>query len=234
MAAGTSYYAWGFMSLSIAWGNAGLDNVNFDPVRSDIGTGFKNGAGVISADPRFVDPTNGDFRIRRDSPCIDTGSTVLTHPDFEGEVRPNDGDSDGTAVTDMGIDEFHTLVFPGVPAVIGQPFHFVAQAPPAEDGNLVTVLLSSAPAGDSGGIVLPGSGGRTVDLQADSLFFLGLSLALVVQTTLVNGEGLTPSVLIPNTSFTGPIYYAGVTIDLAAGVYVSITPTHSFLIQGGP
>jgi hypothetical protein len=232
-ASGTSFVSKGDHASSICWGNAPLDNHNFRVNYSNIGTGFKDGLGNISADPLWVDPAAEDFRLRRDSPCIDTAAG--TQPtDFEGEPRVFDGNSDGVAVSDIGADEFHALVFPAGPAVMGQPFHFVAQAPPAEDGNLVTILLSTAPAGESGGIVIPGSGGRTVDLAPDALFSLGLKFLPVLQTTLLNGEGQTPSVIVLPTPFQGPIFYAAVTLDVPAGVFVSITPTHSFLLQSGP
>lgn len=46
------------------------------------------GEGNIDADPRFVDPANGDYRLQRGSPCIESGTdTGLTH-DFDGNFRP--------------------------------------------------------------------------------------------------------------------------------------------------
>ncbi len=39
---------------------------------SNVGRGYP-GEGNIDANPRFVDPENGDFRLRQDSPCIDAG-----------------------------------------------------------------------------------------------------------------------------------------------------------------
>ena len=70
------------------------------------------GAGNIDADPRLLDPSSGDFHLGVGSPCIDAGDNDapdLPDYDFEGDDRILDGDQDGTAVVDMGVDE--TIMF---------------------------------------------------------------------------------------------------------------------------
>lgn len=65
------------------------------------------GVGNIDADPRFVDPANGDFRLRPDSPCIDAGTDLAdVSVDLDGTPRPLDGNGDGIAGFDMGAFEF--------------------------------------------------------------------------------------------------------------------------------
>ncbi len=74
---------------------------------SDIQGGY-SGDGNINADPLFVDADNGDFHLTADSPCIDAGTNTapdLPTLDFEGDARVIDGDGDGTATVDMGVDE---------------------------------------------------------------------------------------------------------------------------------
>ncbi|MFH1738914.1 MAG: right-handed parallel beta-helix repeat-containing protein [bacterium] len=59
------------------------------------------GEGNINADPLFVDPVNGDYRLRNGSPCVDRGFvTAAPNRDAEGSSRPG---SDGLA--DMGAYE---------------------------------------------------------------------------------------------------------------------------------
>jgi len=64
-------------------------------VYSDIQGGW-TGEGNIDEDPLFVDPEGGDFTLRSDSPCIDTGSPNASLSD--GCLPPGLG----TARNDMG------------------------------------------------------------------------------------------------------------------------------------
>ena len=74
---------------------------------SDIQGGY-DGTGNIDADPLFVDPGSGDYHLGPGSPCIDAGTNNapnLPDYDFDGDPRAMDGDGNGTAIVDMGIDE---------------------------------------------------------------------------------------------------------------------------------
>ncbi len=79
------------------------------------GGGVGPGATDISVDPQFVG--GGDYHLRKGSPCIDVGTnepvgsvyTVLPDYDFEGQARVVDGNADGTAIVDMGADEYVNL-----------------------------------------------------------------------------------------------------------------------------
>jgi parallel beta-helix repeat protein len=97
---------------SILWGDSPDDIYNdaSEPVvtYSNI-QGDYSGEGNINAAPLFVAPTNGDFHLAAGSPCIDVGNNAaadLPLYDFESDDRILDGDDDGTATVDMGVDEF--------------------------------------------------------------------------------------------------------------------------------
>ncbi|MCX7011812.1 MAG: right-handed parallel beta-helix repeat-containing protein [Candidatus Sumerlaeota bacterium] len=124
----------GTIHNAIAWQDQGADIV----VRQDALSGLwygsvdyscmgqyvgPEGLGNLFVDPEFVDPDALDFHIRVDSPCVDTGRFIkdlLT--DFEGGMRPFDGDGLGAGTTgdgsdyDIGADEFQT---PGLPILAG-------------------------------------------------------------------------------------------------------------------
>jgi parallel beta-helix repeat protein len=102
------------MTNCILWGDADpeIENHGFTLMQvsySDVQGGW-DGEGNIDLDPRFVDPDSGDFHLAQDSPCIDAGSNDppygLPEYDFEGDHRVLDGDGDGSAIVDMGVDEF--------------------------------------------------------------------------------------------------------------------------------
>jgi len=76
--------------------------------------------GTVTGDPRFVDPANGDYRIRRDSPCIDVGTNrtwMGSEKDLGGDPRIADG------IVDMGAYElFATTNFVSLDGAHVYPF----------------------------------------------------------------------------------------------------------------
>ena len=80
------------------WGNLG----------SDYGGTASQGAGGISADPRFVG--GGDYHILGPSPCNDAGddsAPQVPAVDFDGDPRPVDGNLDTVIQIDIGADEYN-------------------------------------------------------------------------------------------------------------------------------
>ncbi|MEA1895631.1 MAG: S-layer protein domain-containing protein [Euryarchaeota archaeon] len=85
--------------------------------------GCSAGVGSISVDPIFVDLKGGDYHLWSGSPCIDVGTSEgAKESDFDGDLRPIDGDGDGIATVDMGADEAGALLSHDVaPQVILAP-----------------------------------------------------------------------------------------------------------------
>jgi len=109
----------------IMWGDAGGEILN-DPgnpivTYCDVQGGYE-GQGNIDADPMFVDPDNGDYRLSPGSPCIDAGDSTALPPevltDLDGNPRFfDDPDTEDTGIgypcVDMGAYEYQG---PGCPA----------------------------------------------------------------------------------------------------------------------
>jgi hypothetical protein len=106
------YYSTPALTNSILWEdtpNEVWNENNSTPVvaYSDVQGGYP-GDGNIDVYPFFVDAANGDLHLGPCSPCIDAGDddvTGLPENDFEGDDRIIDGDGNGTATVDMGVDE---------------------------------------------------------------------------------------------------------------------------------
>jgi hypothetical protein len=105
---------------SIFWNNGGaglctdsgsLAGVSADKVHHcDFSDHLYEGKnGNFCADPLFVQPSAGDLHLNEDSPCIDAGqlpADPAKELDIDGDPRVVDGDGDGSALPDVGADEF--------------------------------------------------------------------------------------------------------------------------------
>ena len=89
---GGIFFKGGFVKIinTILWDNkddlySGWFSPSSRPDHSDIGDGdFRGLNGNISGDPLFMDPENGDFRLRLDSPCMDAGNPDPIYDDPDG------------------------------------------------------------------------------------------------------------------------------------------------------
>ncbi|MCP4693016.1 MAG: hypothetical protein GY859_33550, partial [Desulfobacterales bacterium] len=100
----------------ILWGNSASaegDEIHDDGgapgiTYSDVQGGYP-GTGNIDSDPLFINPAGDDLHLGPGSPCIDAGDNAapnLPATDPDGHDRILDGDDDGAAVVDMGVDEY--------------------------------------------------------------------------------------------------------------------------------
>jgi hypothetical protein len=104
--------------IRINWGS-----INYTSVTA-FRTATGKGLGSIEADPLFVDAASNNFRLRSGSPAIDAGTTLTDASlyatlfaeslafDFDGHVRPQGGDRNGSAKVDMGAFEFGNSQLP--------------------------------------------------------------------------------------------------------------------------
>jgi parallel beta-helix repeat protein len=84
---------------NLVYGNT----VNYDIITDQTGINSN-----ISSDPLFIDASSGNYRLKADSPAIDSGSELSAPTtDFDGVLRPVDGNEDGLTATDIGAFEFH-------------------------------------------------------------------------------------------------------------------------------
>ena len=70
-------------------------------------TGVTPGPHELHVVPGFTDPANNNFLLKPGSLLIDAGRNEgAPLQDIEGDPRPLDGNDDGLAVADIGVDEF--------------------------------------------------------------------------------------------------------------------------------
>jgi hypothetical protein len=100
---------------TILWNNQGNDAIlgSLDPdivscsILNDLR--FTGTNGNFYSAPAFVNPSQNDFHLQRNSPCLDKGDSLtlkLPDFDFEGDIRMIDGNKDGFAIVDIGADEY--------------------------------------------------------------------------------------------------------------------------------
>ena len=93
-------------------GFPGVPDVSY----SDVKGGY-TGLGNINSDPLFVNAAAADFHLAGGSPCIDRAdNTQAPATDKDGTTRPQDGDYDGIAISDMGAYEYVANAFADIPS----------------------------------------------------------------------------------------------------------------------
>lgn len=85
----------------IVWANGTKALGSATITYSDVQGGF-SGTGNIDADPLFVDPDSGDFRLALGSPCVDAGDNASVPADVDSDLAGADRFVDDPCVADTG------------------------------------------------------------------------------------------------------------------------------------
>jgi len=98
----TNCILWGSTQNEIyIGGTTGTPSFTYCDIQVDPGSPVIDGTGNIKGTPMFTNPGSGDFHLKANSPCINSGSdaaaTVIAN-DFEGDPRI-------VGTVDMGVDE---------------------------------------------------------------------------------------------------------------------------------
>jgi len=107
---GGLYMCKGSIVNCIIWGNVSAQGAQYydciTPLYSCIQNWSGTSRGNISSNPKFVNPSEGNFHLQSDSPCIDAGSIYYLSEDYfidmDGECRVS-----GNAI-DIGCDEYNS------------------------------------------------------------------------------------------------------------------------------
>lgn len=133
--------------IALVGGDLTLDSsIVGDPILGESGAGCTithsagptitpggNGCAAFqtTADPGFVSPGTGDYHLAETSPLTDAGqSGPESSEDVDGDPRVVDGDRDGTAVRDIGADEFVPDTTPPVTVIESGPAAITADQTP--------------------------------------------------------------------------------------------------------
>ena len=161
-------FSLGFVRSSSGTGlaNINIDRSNAKTFGPDIGPGTANVTNSEELAPLFTDAGNGDYSLTLASPSIDAGDPTSTlTSDFNGDLRPRDGDSNGTSIVDQGAFEFQTDTTP--------PNTVINSGPAA--GSTITVDeatfgFSGTPVPDVAGFQCKLDGGAFLDCTSPKTF----------------------------------------------------------------
>lgn len=222
----------------IVWGNYGGYGRDLDAScvasYSDIGAGGTQGAGCISADPKFVGSWSfeSEFSLRLSSPCIDAGTnTGAPAQDIRWVLRPLDGNNDGVSVADMGAYEYsyrnpvtlYVNAATGRDTIndgsIAEPYKTITKAMKValfDVGDTIFVQAGTYDAGNGEtfpirmkpSVKLQGAGASTTTIRGDGAHFV---------VSVVGGTDNTTGIVIDGFTITGGSATVGGGICLDSG-----------------
>lgn len=200
----------------ILWGNTGARQISGSATvsYSDVQGGF-SGTGNIDADPRFIDAANGDLRLSRGSPAIDTGTNTGA-PSFDRDnlTRPIQSTGTSPATTDMGAYEFQ-----------GKP--------PSASLSTAIFATSSVASGSTDllTLIIKDTDGNAIASLTDSNFSLDLSggtstgsFDTVTETGTAGTYQTNFTGILAGTTLTLTVQVTGVTLDNKPTVAVTLGP----------
>lgn len=126
-------------------------NVELGSIFTDTNCQISIGAGIISSNPYFVDPSKDDYHLTIYSPCVNAGdndSVISLSKDNDGDPRVAPI-QDGT--TDIGADEFYQHLYIRGAVQSGGEIDLVAIGIPNLPATLYIRPLIEEPHGGGGG-----------------------------------------------------------------------------------
>ncbi len=105
----------------------GFNSLNYDNTVPGVND-------IIDVNPQFIDDM---YHVNQNSPAVDNGSIMFAPKyDFDGGIRPYDGDFNGTSEYDIGVDEYIDLTAPII-TLISPPNNSVIKAGTIIDYGIV-------------------------------------------------------------------------------------------------
>lgn len=188
-----SYYGSGItITNCILWGNGDM-YFSYPATYSNIES-ERSGKGNICADPLFVNPNGGDYRLQCGSPCIDAGTSEgAPHIDIDENTRPFGSGYDMGAYESF--EDYSQPPSPNIdplPDAIGE-YEITLTPPMAMDncGQIISAITDDPIIYDSSGSYLvswiydDGHGGVTY--QTQKVIIGAPTAAFLIETDLVDG-----------------------------------------------